>query len=155
MSGYNGYSKSNNAIYAESEDKFPATIAAKKLGVSSAAIKAILYPCEWHHTGKMFNRTNYYYIGELLEAKAGVCEDSEICETWQRLKSYKKENEKETFQANVTFLTWEGTRNHPKAIEHSAENVEVEKRGKKYMIKMPDGIYTKMEGSTGTFIYKI
>lgn len=155
MAGYDGFSKSNNAIYAESEDKFPATVAAKKLGVSAAAIKAILSPCEWHHTGKMYNRTDYYYIGELLEAKGGNCDDAEICETWQKLKAYKKEAEKETFMADVKFLTWEGTRKHPKAIKHSAENVTVEKNGKKYTIYMPDGIYVKMEGSNGTLIKKI
>lgn len=151
MAGYHGFSKSNNAIYAENEDKFPATVAAKKLGVSAAAIKAILHPCEWHHTGKMFNRTDYYDISRFLDDEL----DDDDRELLAKMKSYKVEKSIETFRANVKFLTWEGTRAHPKAIEHSAENVEVEKHGKKYTIYMNDGIYTKMEGSNGTFIYKI
>lgn len=70
MAGYNGYSKSNNAVAAEEEGLFPATIAAKKLGVSAAAIKEILHPCEWHHTSSWFNRTNYYNISDLSEETA-------------------------------------------------------------------------------------
>ena len=151
MSGYHGFSKSNNAILAEENGEFPATIAAKKLGVSAAALKFYLTPCAWHHTGKMYRCTNYYDISRFLDVDL----DDDDRELLAKMKSYKVEKATETFRANVKFLTWEGTRNHPKAIEHSAENVEVEKRGKKYIIKMPDGIYNKMEGSNGTFIYKL
>jgi len=46
MAGYCGYSKSNNAMDAEQNGCYPASMAAKKLGVLTVAIKAILAPSE-------------------------------------------------------------------------------------------------------------
>ena len=60
MAGYCGYSKSNNAIEAERNNKFPASRLAKLLGVKTKALRAVLAPCEYHHTSKFFNATNYY-----------------------------------------------------------------------------------------------
>ena len=72
MAGYCGYSKSNNAIDAEQEDKFNATQLAEKLGCSSAAIKQFLTPHEWHHTSCRYNETDYYYEPELLVAAGAI-----------------------------------------------------------------------------------
>lgn len=69
--GYSGYSKSNNAIEAESEGRYPASVAAKKLGVKTGAIKLYIDTDEWHHTSSMYNRTPYYDIRYLLEYKEG------------------------------------------------------------------------------------
>lgn len=67
MAGYQGYSKSNNAVMAEEEGKFPLTKAIKELakeaGITQKKARAILKelgPTEWHHTSKMYNRTDYY-----------------------------------------------------------------------------------------------
>lgn len=59
------HSKSANAALAETEGRFPLTIAAKKLGVSSKAFKngcrnAKYESYEWHHTGSHARRTDYY-----------------------------------------------------------------------------------------------
>lgn len=67
MSGYDGWSKSNNALIAESEGKFPMSkakkIVAKKFGVTQKIAKEALEKvghCEWHHTSKNYNITYYY-----------------------------------------------------------------------------------------------
>nr|WP_308570854.1 hypothetical protein [uncultured Prevotella sp.] len=57
---YIGYSKSINAASAEHEGKYPASKAAKVLGVSMAALKRCMQPCEWHHTSCRYNHTDYY-----------------------------------------------------------------------------------------------
>lgn len=147
MAGYCGFSKSNNAVAAEFEGKYSATEAARLLGVSAAAIKAILRPCEWHHTGSHYRKTDYYDISEILD------ESEEGQEILKDLKAYKADKiETQSYIADVKFLTWEGSRAHPKAIEHAGERVKVEQRGKKLTIHLPDGVYVKMEGSNGTIV---
>jgi hypothetical protein len=71
MRGYVGYRKSVRAALAEQEEKYPLSIAssflAEKLKWSNAKAKAFLKlygPCEWHHTSKMFNETDYYNISD-------------------------------------------------------------------------------------------
>ena len=59
------HSKSANAAQAESEGRFPMTVAAKKLGISAKAFKAGCRSAkyesdEWHHTGSHARRTDYY-----------------------------------------------------------------------------------------------
>lgn len=67
----NGYvedKKSVRAVKAELEGRFPATEAAKMLGVSAAKIKANLSPSEWHHSGgTMYNRIDYYDISKYID----------------------------------------------------------------------------------------
>jgi hypothetical protein len=92
MAGYSGYSKSNNALVAESEGKMPLTEATKMLAeiahVTQKKAREIFKnvgPCEWHHTSKMYNRTDYYDIAgalyyiactPIIEAmKNGICVD--------------------------------------------------------------------------------
>ena len=69
--GYHGWSKSNNAVSAEEEGRFPATVAAKKLGVKVGAIKLYIPTDEWHHTSNHYNKTYYYDIADLLLYKEG------------------------------------------------------------------------------------
>ena len=70
MAGYDGYSKSNNALAAESEGKLPLTRAIPEVrsatGCAAKEARAALLangPVEWHHTSKQYNRTNYYDVG--------------------------------------------------------------------------------------------
>lgn len=65
MSGYAGYSKSNNAVAAESEGKLVLTNFVKYLrkffpGVTSADVRIAVSPSEWHHSSKFYNEVNYY-----------------------------------------------------------------------------------------------
>ena len=94
MSGYAGYAKSNNAVNAEGQGRFPASVLAKKLGVPTAAIRALIEPDEWHHTSKKYNQTPYFDGAALLAAKAGAPtpemlddNESKICRTHNRYES--------------------------------------------------------------------
>ena len=79
MSGYAGYSKSNNALQAESENKFPLSVAVKELarqaGCTQKAARAALKkigPCEWHHASKMYNRVDYYSVDSAIHEVNGT-----------------------------------------------------------------------------------
>lgn len=139
MSGYDGYSKSNNAIRAEDEGKMTATSLAKVLRCSSAAVKAILSPTEWHHTSNRYNRTNYYHEPVLLYLVDGdftpefedeaVTGDSEfnLENIWnclaehaaelKELRSYQSGIETLAAKAKILVKEWGGTRNRPKCYE--------------------------------------
>ena len=67
MTGYNGYSKSNNAVAAEAEGRFPLSravpIVAKAAAVTAKVAREALLAIgshEWHHSSKKFNRVGYY-----------------------------------------------------------------------------------------------
>lgn len=60
--GYCGYSLSRNATIAKREGKFPKTGVAKILKVKPEDIEKCLYSCEYHHTSKNFNSTDFYDI---------------------------------------------------------------------------------------------
>ena len=69
MAGYNEYSKSNNALAAEAEGKFPLTHAIARVATAAGCSKAIarkalgeIGECEWHHTSKEYNRTKFYSV---------------------------------------------------------------------------------------------
>ena len=71
MAGYHCYSKSNNALDAEKEGRYPITkaapILAKKLNWSVPKARAFLLSIgtkEWHHTSCKYNATNYYDISD-------------------------------------------------------------------------------------------
>jgi len=139
MAGYFEYSKSNNAIDAENNGCFPASILAKKLGVSSKAIKELMTPCEYHHTSCWYNKTDYYDMEYALEIL-------------DQLKAYKPKLESESYIADVNWIEWEGTRKYPKAVKHHAENIEVIETGSFYIFKTNDGNIKKKIGSNGTIV---
>ena len=67
MAGYNGYSKSNNAVDAESEGRYPLTqaarIVARETGITVKEARSILESIgtsEYHHSSKFFNAVDYY-----------------------------------------------------------------------------------------------
>lgn len=69
MAGYSGYSKSNNAVTAEREGRFPISRAAPKVAKAASvtrkkAREALLAvgACESHHTSKFYNLTDYYEV---------------------------------------------------------------------------------------------
>jgi len=137
MAGYSGYSKSNNAIAAEQEGLFPASVLARKLRVSTEAIKSILVPEEWHHTSSWYNRTDYYSLEE-AEVKL------------QQLKAFAAPRKQEKYKADVAFLVWSGTRKHPKAKEINYTDIEVTEKGSYYVFATPLGNVRKKIGSNGT-----
>lgn len=63
MAGYDwSQGKSKNAVYAEECNIITKTALATKLKVPGVVIDkaSFIEPCEWHHTGKYFNETDYY-----------------------------------------------------------------------------------------------
>lgn len=68
MAGYFNYSKSNNAVAAERDGKYPATRFAQIYGFKSAkSVRECLKSSEWHHTSKRYNITDYYDFESYLE----------------------------------------------------------------------------------------
>ena len=76
MTGYCGFSKSNNAIAAEKDGRFPLTAAvpmlARGLKITKAAARKILKEssaCEWHHSSKYYNVIKYYDVSGMLSSQ--------------------------------------------------------------------------------------
>ena len=165
-SGYVGQSKSVRAYGAEDNDKYSATECDKLLGVRSGATKACLVPSEWHHTGSYYKETDYYDIRLLLAIKDNneeiiseydKDEIKKAKESLEELKSWRKPKlTSNTYKADVEWLTWSGTRKHPKATRHSVKNVDVEERGSYYYFNDEYGTPTKkMIGSNGTYVNRL
>ena len=72
MAGYYLYSKSNNAVNAEVDERYPLTkasgVLSDKLGWTRAKAKDFLLKhgtSEYHHTSKFYNKTDYYDVSDL------------------------------------------------------------------------------------------
>jgi hypothetical protein len=96
MAGYYGYSKSNNAVLAEEEGRFPASIIANKLrqisrefcGITAQDIKNTVDACEWHHTSKFYNKVYYYDLEEILtdeDMKSKIVEEKTKRQQFDRM----------------------------------------------------------------------
>lgn len=138
MSGYCGFSKSNNAICAENDNKLPLSrwTKAKIIEVlrenqinanfidaiskcSLEFLKTSILKCyEWHHTGSYFNCTDYYEVDliDYDEPKQILAEYAQFKQKKVQAKEQKKEQKREFYKCK--FLTWSGSRKHPKATEH-------------------------------------
>ena len=166
--GYHGWSKSNNAVSAEDEGRFPATVAAKKLGVKAGAIKLYIPTGEWHHTSNHYNKTYYYDIADLLLYKEGgrdalaeegydETEIDRIENLYNDMKAYKEPKaDEQVYRADITYVEWGGTRKHPKADEQKYENVIVRQKGSFYTFTLPNGTKVRKKiGSNGTKVKRI
>lgn len=85
MAGYDGYSKSNNALAAEANGLHPLTAAIKLVRQATGctakqARQALLAngAVEWHHTSCHYNRTNYYSVADGVQSARALCASS----TW-------------------------------------------------------------------------
>lgn len=90
-SGYCGWSRSKRASAAEREGKRPLSrfvqlIRPEFPGVTAADVRAVIQPCEWHHTSKMVNPTDYYDPREILVdhpdcqcSETPPCNDTCVC----------------------------------------------------------------------------
>ena len=152
MAGYaDDFSRSRNAESAERRNCFPASRLAKRLGVSTGAVKAILKPSERHHTSGRYNTTDYY-DGDLLlaidinDAAEWGYDTDEIAEATEQLgqlRAWKPPAKQEQTWTGcaVTWLAWGGSRKRPTATEETAENCEVTwKGGKMCSITLATGV---------------
>jgi len=142
MAGYADYSKSNNALHAESDRKFPASVLAARLGVKTAAIRALLSPREWHHTSKHYNITDYFAEDDALERI-------------DELRAYRAPVKDVSVLDNCTgsYLQWSGTRNHPRAKEIKFGPVRVTKKGAWFTLELPGGAVRKSESTRGFHLF--
>jgi hypothetical protein len=164
MAGYSGYSMSNNAIDAYDKGEKPLSKWTKSsilAAIESAGFNAerfsdlsidalknlVLVRCSKHHTSCRYNVTDFYAIDEYRLVE-GIT-DQEIADA---LKTEKPAEV--SYRADVRWLTWGGTKSHPKAIEHRAEGIEVVEKGAFYTFKLPDGDLRKKIGSNGTEVIK-
>lgn len=138
MAGYFEYSKSNNALAAESDGKYPATVLAERLGVKASAIRAILPSSEWHHTSKHYNITEYY-------------SEEAAMEIIEALRAWKEPVKDVAVFENCTgsYLEWSGTRNHPHAKEITFGPIRVTQKGKWFTLEIPNGAIRKSEATRG------
>ena len=70
--GYVGYSMSERAAAAYDAGEMPASKMARRLNVSTAAVRGVMKPSSWHHTSKRYNRTDFYLI-EDPDAEVPAC----------------------------------------------------------------------------------
>lgn len=126
MAGYaQDFSKSNNAVDAERAGRFPASVLAKRIGVKCGAIKALLSPCEWHHTSKHYNATDYYSEESALEI-------IDELRAWRE-----PEKDVAVFEhCRGSYLEWSGTRNHPHARAIEFANVRATKKGQWFTLDL-------------------
>ena len=140
MAGYNGFSKSNNAIQAEIENKFPASEIARRLKCTTAAVRALMEVCEYHHTSSWYNATDYYDL-------AAAAEHIDALRSWVPpvVTPDVREN------CVVKFLEWSGTRKHPRAKTVTISSCRAEKTGQFYTITTPAGAIFKKKITTKGF----
>ncbi len=145
MAGYDGFSKSNNALSAESRGLCTAGVVARKFKVSAAAVESVLRPREWHHVSKFFTAKNYYDLDDISESDV------------EKMKRFDAENAATDgeFRATISWLEWAGTRKHPTATNFVATGT-VTKKKSTYKIRLDAGReFTKREGTRGFSVVRI
>lgn len=139
MSGYCVFSKSNNAVAAESCGRFPASRAAKMLGVPVEFVRA-QGASEWHHTSKHFNCTDYFDVEEIREHLDTPEGQEQLARIKTEIAAKSVAPVKVIENADVTWLEWGGTRNHPRATEMKATGCKIEDAGGKFVtVTFADG----------------
>lgn len=151
MAGYSGFSKSNNAVAAEAHGRYPATAAARLLGVPVAWVK-LQHTREWHHTSSWYNSTDYYDIDTLSEHLATDEGQEQLAQVKTEIASRKQTASRVITGATVRWLEWVGTRNHPRAIERESTGCTVTDTGGKFVtVALPDGTTFKKGKATNGF----
>ena len=137
--GYVDYSMSERAAAAYRDGLLPASKLARRLGVSTAAVREFLVPREWHHTSKHFNETEFFLSPHADEDLTDTEADALIA----KMREWDKERKAtakgaNTYRARVKWLVWEGSRNYPRAVEHAAD-AQVTEKGNTFTIVLDDG----------------
>jgi hypothetical protein len=160
MAGYDGFSKSNNALDAEMDGRYPLSrtkgVLAKALGITQDQARFILEKRgtrEWHHTSSQFNMTNYYDVKSLVKE---IQDDPDVSLD-DLLAGYKKPSKSAVIvheNCTVKWIEWEGTQNHPRAIKHEETDCTVEdKGGKMVLVTLPNGHSFRKGKTTNGFSF--
>ena len=135
--GYSGSSMSNRAVEAYTEGRKPRNKWEKsdlicelnKIYSSEQVEQLKKFSCEvlkrvflsyseWHHTSSYFNKTDFYEVYDGFEFHYAMNSCNEAKKELKAEREEKKDNNKFNCKAYCHYLTWEGTRKHPKAIDH-------------------------------------
>ncbi|MDE2098383.1 MAG: hypothetical protein KGL39_14105 [Patescibacteria group bacterium] len=163
MAGYDGFSKSNNAVAAEAAGKMTASRLAKVLGCSTAAIKEVLSRSEWHHTSSWYNCTDYYdepiLISIAREEDVSNLDPEAVAEAQENLAAIRRfdwdrKGDQQQFNGcSVEWLEWSGSRNRPVCTNRSANGCVVKIKGQTATITLPTGeVVTKRLATRGLHI---
>lgn len=151
MSGYDGYSMSNNARDAYAED------AVTLSGITAAWVKRHSIPCtasalktliaegsvtttEYHHTSKHYNATDFFRP-ESVKAQVESLGAERVAEVVADAKARKvKASVVKVYEnCHVEWLEWGGTRKRPYPIERSSVNATVSVKGNTATITLASG----------------
>ena len=129
--GYYGYSMSNNAVSAYDNGEKPLSKWTKvdilselaELDVSGEIIQAakkltladlkniFLYKSSWHHTSKMYNKTDFYSVNPNVTM-------SDIQQYSNNKADTNVSTEPNYTFCDVSYGEWEGSKRHPKLVEY-------------------------------------
>ncbi len=150
MAGYNNFSKSNNAIDAESNGRFPASVVAKKLKVPTSVITDNHSPCEWHHSSKAYNKVDYYDL-EDISTWLGTTKGKAAVEA---AKAALKSGATIYHNCHVEWLEWSGSLRNAKCTEKKANGATVSVKGVTATVTLATGETFQKRLSTNGFSFK-
>jgi len=168
--GYDGYSKSHNALAAEGAGRYPLSQAkrelAQALGITQREAEAVLLAVgtsEYHHTSSYYNTTDYYDVAGVLEqiteagGYAAWLASDDGTEARAALAQLAEEKEPDIQiheNCHVEWLEWGGTRNHPVATERVAEGATVTVKASTATVTTADGKSSQKRLATRGFSFR-
>lgn len=177
MAGYDDYSMSNNAREAYRSGEMPLSKWTKTAILEDVREKygdkhkfsmdvlqrlplvvlrkMVLAHSSWHHTSKMYNRTDFWCVDD--DALEELTDDilNQAAEKYRSAPNNKATPAIDIYRNCVVEWTeWSGTRNHPKATHMEASGCTVSVKGKTATVTLPDGKeFVKRLGTNG-FAFK-
>ena len=142
MAGYDGFSRSNNAVRAESAGLMTATAAAAALraqgvaGCTAADVRKALRWSERHHTSSHYNMTPYYDIHD-LDGK----DEAAVRATIEKRKAAK--TVAQTYEGTWAIKNFSGSRNRPVFDPYQVTGT-ITVKGK--WATLPDGSRKRIDG---------
>lgn len=164
--GYDGYSMSNNARAAYDDGAVPLSgitaewVKCHNIGCTVTELKALIgnyqvTSSEYHHTGKHFNRTDFYRPEDVREQVAQLSrEDIDVAKAAVKAQTTKDSEVTVHKNCHVEWLEWFGTRAHPKAERETAEGATVSVKGQTATITFADGKSMTKRLSTNGFSFE-
>ena len=154
MSGYDGFSMSNNAVAAYDSGERPLSewtkadiLSSIRPMIEDAAVmdmieklslsvlkEKVLYRSSWHHTSSHYNRTDFYYPDEWLLSELTV----EDVAAWAAAPKIEKK-ESIRYAGTLSYTEWVGQyRNYKRPVKRTLTGI-IEERGCFYYVYDGDG----------------
>ena len=161
MAGYREFSKSNNAVDAEANGRYPASRIAKILGIPvEFVVKHAPHGGEWHHSSKFYNVVDYYDLQQVKDWLAGAGDyavegneptGNDLLAEWRlNRKELASKSSKVWPDIKVRFLVWGGTRNRPVASTETIDHARVELKPGQKMVTITPPAGTSFKKSVQT-----